>query len=66
MLWQDLRQYLDRLGELGDLKRVKGELTYIGFAVTLKGQVAAAEVFVPAGAITVGAQMLAPVFRPVE
>ena len=24
MLWQDLREYLDRLGALGDLKRVSG------------------------------------------
>lgn len=48
---------------IGDLKKVKGELTYLGFALTLKGQVATGEVFVPAGAINVAAQMLAPVFR---
>ena len=50
----------------GALKKPDGELTYLGFAVTLKGQVATAEVFVPSGAITAAARTLAPVFRSVE
>jgi hypothetical protein len=54
------------LPDLGRLKPVKGDPTYLGFALTLKGQVATGDVFVPGGSINVAARMLAPLFRNVE
>ncbi|MBX9584648.1 MAG: hypothetical protein K2X87_30465 [Gemmataceae bacterium] len=54
------------LPDFGKLKPVKGEPTYLGFALTLKGQVATGDVFVPGGSINVATQMLAPLFRNVE
>lgn len=54
------------LGNLGKLGKGEGELTYVGFALTLKGQVAAVDLFVPGPAMNVASKMLAPLFRNVE
>ncbi|MBX9627720.1 MAG: hypothetical protein K2X82_28230 [Gemmataceae bacterium] len=54
------------LPEFGKLKKPDGAPTFIGIALTLKGQVAAADLFVPAGALTVGGKMLSPLLRNVE
>src|SRR5439155_21396214 len=43
---------------LGTIKPVKGEPTYVGGAVTLKGEVVTLTAFVPTGAIAVGRKML--------
>jgi hypothetical protein len=50
--------------QLRDLKPVKGDPTYLGVAVTLKGETATVDVFVPGTAMAVGWRMLAPLFRP--
>jgi hypothetical protein len=51
---------------LGSTKPVKGDPTYLGFALTLKPQVATAELFVPGTAMNVAVKMIAPLFRNVE
>jgi hypothetical protein len=51
---------------IGKLREVKGEPTFVGFAVTLKPQTAAVDVFVPGSAMNVAAQMLSGVFRRIE
>ena len=51
---------------IGSVKPVKGDATYLGFALTLKPQIAAAEMFVPGTAMNVAVKMIAPLFRNVE
>ncbi len=51
---------------LGKLGTVRGEPTYAGFALTLKPQSAAVDVFVPGAAMNVAARMLSPLLRRVE
>jgi len=50
----------------GNLGTVRGEPTYIGFALTIKPQTAAVDVFVPGTAMNVAARMLSPLLRRVE
>ena len=52
--------------KIGTVKPLKGDPTYVGIAVTLKGDVATANVFVPAPAIAAGRKMLENLFRTIE
>jgi hypothetical protein len=52
--------------KVGKIKPLKGEPTYVGAAVTLKGDTATANLFLPAPAIAVGRKMLDNLFRNVE
>jgi hypothetical protein len=52
--------------QLGAVKPVKGEPTYLGLALTLKPETATVDVFVPGAAMNVGVKMLAPLFRTIE
>jgi hypothetical protein len=49
-----------------NLTAPKGEPTYVGVAVVLKGEIASVNVFIPTGAIAVGGKFLAPLFKNVE
>ncbi|MBN9117783.1 MAG: hypothetical protein J0I06_01195 [Planctomycetes bacterium] len=51
---------------LGQVKPLKGEPSYVGVAVTLKGDTATANVFVPATAIGVARKMLDGLFKKLE
>jgi len=52
--------------QIGSVKPVKGDATYIGFALVLKPQVASVDLFVPGTAMNVATKMIAPLFRNVE
>jgi hypothetical protein len=52
--------------QIGNVKPLKGEATYIGMALTLKPQVATADLFVPGTAMNVMAKMISPLFKNVE
>ncbi|MFO0802296.1 MAG: hypothetical protein U0791_04135 [Gemmataceae bacterium] len=54
------------LPPVGGVKPVKGDASYLGFALTLKPQVATGDMFIPGGAMNVAVKMLAPLFRNVE
>jgi hypothetical protein len=54
------------LPPIGGVKPVKGDATYLGFALTLKPQVATGDMFIPGTAMNVAVKMLAPLFRNVE
>ena len=54
------------LPAIGKVKPVKGDPTYIGVAVTLKAEVATADVFIPGTAMNVAAKMLAGLFKNIE
>jgi hypothetical protein len=54
------------LPEIGSVKPVKGDPTYLGFAIVLKGQVAGAELFFPGTSMNVAVKMIAPLFKNVE
>lgn len=54
------------LPPVGGVKPVKGDASYLGFALTLKPQVATGDMFIPGGAMNVVVKMLAPLFRNVE
>ncbi len=54
------------LPKIGKLKPLRGEPTFLGVAVTLKGDTATANVFVPGTAIAAGRALLADVFKKVE
>ena len=49
-----------------ELKSAKGDPAYVGAALTLKPEVLRADVFVPAGAVRVVRDMIAPALRNVE
>lgn len=44
----------------------KGDPTYVGVAVVLKGEAASITAFVPAGALAVAGKMIAPLFKNIE
>ena len=44
----------------------KGEPTYVGLAVVLKGETANLTAFVPTSALAVGGKMLEPLFKNIE
>jgi hypothetical protein len=52
--------------QLGTVKPPKGEPTYVGVAVTLKGEVVGVTAFVPGGAITVGRKMIEDLLRIID
>jgi hypothetical protein len=52
--------------KIGAVKPLKGDPSFIGIAVTLKGDAATANVFVPATAIGTGRKMLDGLFRKIE
>ena len=52
--------------QIGSVKPVKGDATYIGIALTLKPQAASFDLFVPGTSMNVATKMLAPLFRNVE
>jgi hypothetical protein len=52
--------------KIGTIKPLKGEPTFIGVAVTLKGDIATANLFVPAPAIAVGRKLLENLFKTIE
>jgi len=54
------------LPPIGGVKPVKGDATYLGFALTLKPQVATGDMFLPGTAMNVAVKMIAPLFRNVE
>lgn len=49
-----------------DLKPAKGELTYVGLALVLKGEIASLSAFVPTSALAAGGKMLEPLFKNIE
>jgi hypothetical protein len=51
---------------IGKLKPVKGEATFVGLAVVLKGDTATFTLFVPGGAIAAAQEMMKGLFRKVE
>jgi hypothetical protein len=54
------------LPAIGSVKPVKGDPSYLGFALTLKPQVASGDMFIPGAAMNVAVKMIAPLFRNVE
>lgn len=52
--------------EIGEIKAVKGDPTYLGLALTLKKETATVDVFVPGGALNVAVKMLAPLFKNIQ
>jgi hypothetical protein len=54
------------LPRLGPLKAAKGPPTFVGLAITLKGDIATVTAFVPTGAIAVGRKVLDPFFKNIE
>ena len=51
---------------IGGVKPVKGEATYIGFAVVMKGDTATIDGFLPGTALNVARKMLMPLFKNIE
>ena len=54
------------LPQIGGVKPVKGDPTYLGFSLTLKPQIASADMFIPGSSMNVAVKMIAPLFRNVE
>ena len=52
--------------QIGPLKPIKSDPTYLGMAVTLKGDVIGMTLFIPTGSITVGRKLLDGLLRNVE
>ena len=52
--------------KIGKVKPLKGDPTFIGIAVTLKGDTATANLFVPGTAIAAGRTLLADLFRSID
>jgi hypothetical protein len=52
--------------KIGKIKPLKGDHTFIGVAVTLKGDTASANLFVPTPAIAAGRKMLENLFKNIE
>ena len=52
--------------KIGQVKPLKGDPTFIGIAVTLKGDTATANLFVPGTAIAAGRTLLAELFKTVD
>lgn len=52
--------------QIGNVKPVKGDATYIGIALTLKPQTATFDLFVPGTAMNVMTKMILPLFKKVE
>lgn len=52
--------------QLGELKKVKGEPTYAGLALSTKGETVGVTIFVPTGSMAVARKMLEPLFKNVE
>jgi hypothetical protein len=52
--------------KIGKVKPLKGEPSFVGVAITLKGDTATANLFVPAPAIAGGRKMLEDLFIKVE
>jgi hypothetical protein len=52
--------------KIGKIKPIKGDPTFIGVAITLKGDTATANLFVPAPAIAGARKMLENLFRNIE
>jgi hypothetical protein len=52
--------------KIGRIKPLKGPPTFVGVAVTLKGDMATANLFLPAPAIAAGRKMLDNLFRNIE
>jgi hypothetical protein len=48
------------------LKTPKGEATYVGLALALKGEIASVTAFVPTNALAVGGKVLEPFFKNIE
>lgn len=71
---QSLAEQLKSLGEqipgfpaeLGGIKPVKGDPTFVGLALTLKKETATIDVFVPGAAMNVAVKMLAPLFKNIQ
>jgi hypothetical protein len=51
---------------IGGVKAVKGEPTFVGFAVVFKGDTATVDGFLPVAALGVAHKMLLPLFRNIE
>lgn len=54
------------LPKIGKVKPLKGEPTFLGIAVTLKGDTATANLFVPGTAIAAGRTLFSDLFKKVE
>ena len=52
--------------QIGGVKPVKGDPTFVGAALTLKPEVVTLDVFVPGTGLNVAARMLAPLFKNFE
>ncbi len=52
--------------QIGNVKPVKGDATYIGIALSLKPQTATVDLFVPGTAMNVMAKMIVPLLKKVE
>ena len=52
--------------QIGNVKPVKGDATYIGIALTLKSQTATFDLFVPGTAMNVMTKMILPLLKKVE
>jgi hypothetical protein len=52
--------------KIGPVKPMKGEPSFIGVAVTLKGDTATANLFVPGSAIATGRKLLADLFKSID
>lgn len=52
--------------QIGKVKPVSGDATYIGFALVLKPQLASVDLFIPGTSMNVAAKMIAPLFRNIE
>jgi hypothetical protein len=52
--------------QVGSVKPVKGEPTYMGVAVTLKADTATLDGFLPTTALNVAKKMLMPLFKNIE
>ena len=69
MLLESLRstgEALPGFPKIPIIKPAKGEPTYVGLAVTLKGDTASVHAFVPTGAVAVGGKLLEPLFKKIE
>jgi hypothetical protein len=63
---RDTAEFIPGFPRIPEIKRIEGEPTYIGFAVTLKGDTASITIFIPTGALAVGGKILAPLFKNIE
>lgn len=65
-LLRNAGEVVPALPRLRPVKPVRGEPTFVGVAISLKGDIVSVNAFVPVGAMTVGRKLLTDLFRIID